>query len=128
MTRAPRLLCVATAVLALTLSGCSSDSRLSSLSSSFDLRLDDPIGFVACRDLVNASEGASDERDALLEAVAAAAAQAESAPIRRTVSPSVEDAERERISAERGLYTVDTEALLAACRELGFDTRLPDGG
>jgi hypothetical protein len=88
----------------------------------FDFRADDPSGFLACRD-VTASRltDDDDERQRLLDTAAAAAASAQIAGIRATVDPSVDPTEQEFIGHEDiGEYTVDADALAAACEEAGF--------
>lgn len=108
--------------LLLTLGACSSDNDVNSLSSGFDLAHDDPLGFVACRDVYAAEELDGEELEVHMEDVAATAASAESEPIRSTVDPPVTNAESERVGPDqRGLYTVDAEALRAGCVEAGFD-------
>ncbi len=108
--------------LALPLAACSPDNDVNSLSSGFDLAHDDPMGFVACRDLWAAERLDGDERDELMDAVAASAASAESRPIRDTVDPPVTNASSERIgSDQRGEFTVDEDALREGCIEAGFN-------
>ncbi len=88
----------------------------------FDFRTDDPSGYVACRD-VTASRltDDGDERDGYLESAAAAAAAAQIATIRATVDPPVDANAQEFIGQEdRGEYTVDADALAAACEDAGF--------
>jgi hypothetical protein len=112
----------AVAALALMLSACTSHSPLNQVSKPFDLRLDDPMAYTACRDVTRA--GATDDeerRTYLLEKAAAQAAAARSAALRHTVVPPVEEQDRERIMVEPGRYTVDEADLLAACEEVGFD-------
>ena len=119
----------ATAAVALALAalvGCSSDTARNSTTDSFDLRHDDPAGFVACRD-VGLAEMTDDEaeRSSLLDAAATLAAAAESGPIRDTVSQSDEtEAPRETSAPESGEYTVEPADLRAACEEVGFDFAL----
>ena len=105
----------------LALAGCSADSDLDSLSQSFDLSKDDPMGYVACRDLVRAEKATGDEREERLETVAAEAASSETESIRSTVDPPVANARSERVGPDqRGRFTVDPEALRAGCEEAGF--------
>ena len=98
---------------------------------SFSFNRDDAIGYIACRDAV-ASQAVDDEaeREELLEAAAASAAASQTPDIRDTVDPPVDEDQLERIGPEnRGLYTVDVEALLAACQDAGFnpdDVDIPD--
>lgn len=124
LTRRPTAL-AAGALAAGLLAGCTQ--------SSFALNRDDNIGYIACRDGV-ASQVTDDEaqREDLLEAAAASAAAAQTPSIRATVDPPVEEGQLERVGPEdRGLYTVDVEALIAACEEAGFDpddVRIPGPG
>lgn len=119
--RRPVLTVVALPLLALGLAGCSSDNDVDSLSPGYMLQKDDPMGFVACRDVVLAEDVEGDERERLLEAVAAAAASAESRSIRATVDPPVDNAESERVGpSQRGRWTVDPDALREGCLEAGF--------
>ena len=88
----------------------------------FDFRADDPSGFLACRD-VTASRltDDEDERQGLLETAAAAAAAAQIAAIRATVDPPVDPNAQEFVGQEDiGEYTVDADALVAACEDAGF--------
>ncbi len=123
--RRPRPLLAAAAALplVLTLGACSSDNDVNSLSSGFTLAHDDPIGFVACRDLFAAeAAGDEDERTRLMDVVAASAASAETRSIRSTVDPPVTNADSERIGPDqRGRFTVDADALRTGCAEAGFD-------
>jgi hypothetical protein len=89
----------------------------------FDFRTDDPSGYVACRD-VTASRltDDDDEREGFLETAAAAAAAAQIAAIRATVDPPVDPDAQEFVGQEdRGVYTVDADALAAACERAGFE-------
>ncbi|MBX9244259.1 hypothetical protein ICW40_05490 [Actinotalea ferrariae] len=116
------VIAAATLPLLLTLGACSSDNDVNSFSSGFDLAHDDPMGFVACRDLVAAERADGDERDDLMDAVAASAASSESEPIRSTVDPPVSNADSERIGPDmRGRFTVDADALREGCEQSGFD-------
>jgi len=83
---------------------------------------DDNVGWTACRDLY-ASRLVDDEerRERLLVNAAASAAAADSPEIRATVDPPVDEDNLERTgSEERGTYTVDEDALAAACEKKGF--------
>lgn len=108
-----------TALTALTaglLAGCSGPS--------FDFRNDDPSGYLACRD-VTASRltDDADGRDDLLTKAAAEAAASQTGDIRATVDPPVDASKQEFIGHEDlGTYTVDEDALLAACEAAGFQT------
>jgi hypothetical protein len=89
----------------------------------YDFRTDDPSGYVACRD-VFASRLTDDDsqRDTYLENAAAAAAAAQIAGIRGTVDPPVDPNSGEFVGQEdRGQYTVDADALAAACEDAGFN-------
>jgi hypothetical protein len=95
----------------------------------YDFRTDDPSGYVACRDeTASRLTDDDDERDGFLESAAAAAAAAQIASIRATVDPPVDPSAQEFIGQEdRGVYTVDADALAAACERAGFqpgDVRL----
>lgn len=127
MTRRLPALLGAAAFLAVA-SGCSSDSILNSTSVEFDLRHDDPAGFVACRDigLALAREDQDDART-FQESAAAAAAGALSAPIRLTVDPPVDPRYLERVgTGSSGVFSVEPAELVAACEQVGFDFTLTE--
>ncbi len=90
---------------------------------SFALNRDDNVGYIACRDgWASQQTDDGDRRDALLESAAAYAAAAQTPDIRATVDPPVDATQLERVGPEdRGQYTVDTDALIAACEEAGFE-------
>ena len=90
---------------------------------SFALNRDDNIGYIACRDGFAAQQAEDgDDRESLLEAAAAYAAAAQTPDIRATVDPPVDPAQLERVGPEdRGEYTVDVDALMAACEDNGFE-------
>lgn len=116
----PALVCAS--ALALTLAGCSSDSALDSVSNSFALRNDDPSGYLACRNVGLLGSGTEADREELMAKAAAAAAAAQTPQIRRTVTPSVEDIPRERLSPGGiGRFSAAEADLRTACEESGFD-------
>jgi hypothetical protein len=113
-TRRPALTALGALTAALLVTGC--------VGGRFDFRVDDPSGYLACRD-VTASRLADDNdaRERFLAAAAANAAAAQIAGIRGTVDPPVDANRQEFIGAEdRGQYTVDADALAAACEDAGF--------
>ena len=125
MLRTRRLTVTTLGVLAAgLLAGCNQPS--------FDFRFDDPSGYNACRD-VTASRMSDDDgqRQDLLDTAAAAAAASQTAVIRETVDPPVDPNAQEFIGHEDvGTYTVDEDALVSACDEIGFqtdDVDLPQG-
>lgn len=96
-------------------SGCSQPSS--------DFSRDDPAGYTACRD-VTASRQVDDdtEREELLATAAAAAAASQTGEIRDTVSPPVDPDALEQVGQEDiGTYTVDEDALVEACEDVGFE-------
>ena len=124
MRRSAHAVAVGSAVLALTLAGCSSDSSMPSLSQGFDFRHDDPSGYLACRDLALAELTPDDaKRERLLATAAASAAASQSAVILDTVDPEPPPVSAgERIGTARiGDFTVDPEALHQACEESDFN-------
>jgi hypothetical protein len=124
MPRTRRLTAITAGALAAgLLAGCTQPS--------FSFNRDDNIGYLACRDGF-ASQETDDEaqREELLESAAANAAAAQTPSIRDTVDPPVDEDQLERVGPEdRGVYTVDVDALMAACEEVGFnpdDVEIPD--
>ena len=97
----------------------------------FDFRTDDPSGYHACRD-VTASRLTEDEeqRERLLDRAAPEAASAQTAAIRDSVDPPVDPDRQENVGHEDvDVYTVDEDALVAACDDAGFRTdwvKLPE--
>lgn len=124
MTLTRHALVLTAAATLLTLTGCTAEGELSPTSNSMDLRVDDPIGFTACRDVGLAQQKADEaERTRLLDRAAAQAAASTTPALRETVSPPVVVDRREYIdpNPNLGIYSVDEAALRAACEEVGFD-------
>jgi hypothetical protein len=114
MVRTRRLSAMgAGALVACLLAGCTQPSLA--------FNRDDNLGFTACRDLF-ASRLTDDEdrRRHLLDRAAASAAAADSPEIRGTVDPPVDEDELEQVGSEDQQYTVDEDALAAACERSGF--------
>ena len=120
MVRTRRPLAITTGLLlAGLLSGCAQQSWAPPLT----FKVEDNVGYTACRDLfASRLVEDSDRQERLLVNAAADAAAAESPQIRATVDPPVDEDNLERTGSEdRGTYTVDEDALAEACEELGFD-------
>jgi hypothetical protein len=115
MARTRRLLVTsAGAVVACLLAGCAQTS--------LTFNRDDNLGYTACRDLfASRLTDDDDRREHLLANAAASAAAADSPGIRATVSPPVDEDRLEQIGSEDTEYTVDEDALAAACEESGFN-------
>ncbi len=115
MVRTRRLSAIsAGALAACVLAGCTQ--------SSLAFNRDDNLGYAACRDVV--ASGLTDDddrRERLLRSAASSAAAADSPEIRATVSPPVDEDQLEQIGSEDTEYTVDEDALVAACEASGFN-------
>ena len=122
MVRTRRPLVITTGLLvAGLLSGCAQQSWAPPLT----FKVEDNVGYTACRDLfASRLVDDSEDRERLLVNAAASAAAADSPQIRETVDPPVDEDNLERVGSEdRGTYTVDEDALAEACEQSGFDAK-----
>jgi hypothetical protein len=117
-TRRPSVLATGVLLTGL-LTGCAQQSWAPPLS----FKVEDNLGYTACRDLfASRLVEDSERRELLLVNAAASAAAADSPQIRATVDPPVDEDDLERTGSEdRGTYTVDEDALAEACEQSGFD-------